>query len=302
MPLTASIKRTIKTRFPAPAAIAMKRLAIRPSYWLQMRACRQAWLEHGSAYEQNILFVAGLPKSGTTWLERMIASYPGFENQVRIPEAEVHELRTGGSHDFDLPDGVFDRFDRRLAVMKLHSHGSPQNVKVLREAGVRCVVLYRDLRDIAVSNYFYVRRTKWHPEYKHYKDVDLNEGLRVFAERSLGAYVDWIRSWRQNRDPETTLELRYEQILEAPVDTMRQVATLFGLDTSEERIREIVDRNSFQRMTGGRKPGEGDSKSFARKGKAGDWKNQFDATTKAVYKASIGGFLIETGYENDDTW
>jgi len=301
MPISATIKQTVKTRFPAPVARAVKRYGARPTYWLQMRACREAWKRHGHLYDQNVLFVAGLPKSGTTWLERMIASYPGFETQVRIPEAELHELRAGGSHDYELPERVFDRFDRRLAVMKLHSHGSAHNVRVLTDAGVRAVVLYRDLRDIAVSNYFYVRRTRWHPEHRLYRGVDLNKGLRLFAERSLGAYVDWIRSWRNNRDPETTLELRYEQLLRDPMGSMTRVAELFGLDSGENRIAEIVDRHSFQRVTG-RHPGQVDAGSFARKGKAGDWKDQFDERTKAVYKAEIGGFLIETGYENDDAW
>ncbi len=302
MTIAATIKKTVKSRFPAPAARMVKRLGIWPSYWVQMRKCRESWRLHGDQYDQNILFVAGLPKSGTTWLERMIASYPGFEIQARVPEAEFHELRTGGSHDFELPEGVFDRFDRRLAVMKLHSHGSEHNNRVLAASGVRCVYLYRDLRDIAVSNYFYVRRARWHPEYRLYKNADLNEGLRIFADRRLGEYVDWIRSWKSNADPETTLEVRYEQILEEPIEIMTKVAALFGLDTDADRIAEIVERNSFKRMTGGRTPGQENSKSFVRKGKAGDWKNQFDDETKAIFKASIGDFLIETGYENDDTW
>lgn len=302
MAVAGDIRKLVKSRFPAPAARAIKWAGLWPSYWAQMHACRRAFERFGDRYDQNVLFVAGLPKSGTTWLERMIAEIPGFGTQVRIPEAGLHELRTGGSHDFELPERVFDRFDRRLAVMKLHCHGSAHNVETLRKAGVRCVIIYRDLRDVAVSNYYYVRRARWHPEHALYRDEDVATGLRRFADRTLGRYIDWIRSWRANRDPATSLEIRYEQVLAEPVASMRKIVELFDLGVADETIASLVEAHSFERSSGGRQAGEADASSFLRKGVAGDWKNQFDDETKEMYKERLGGFLVEIGYERDESW
>ena len=35
--------------------------------------------------------------------------------------------------------------------------------------------------------------------------------LAVFAERTLLVCTDWVRSWRDNRNPERSIVLRYEE-------------------------------------------------------------------------------------------
>jgi len=248
-----------------------------------------------------VLFIAGLPKSGTTWLKKMISSYPGF-TEVLIPDVATYELATGGSHDYDLPVDMFLRFEGMLLVTKMHVHGSPHNVEVLREAGVRYVVLYRDLRDVAVSHFFYVRQTPWHPEYPLYSRLSVQKGLAVFADRTLLAYTEWVRSWHRNRDREMSLVLRYEQMLSDPFVALTQVAEHFELDSSPETIDRIVEMHRFQRLSGGRGQGEESTTSFFRKGTAGDWKNHFTPELKETYKKNIGDFLVEFGYEQDHVW
>jgi lipopolysaccharide transport system ATP-binding protein len=231
----------------------------------------------------------------------MLVDYPGF-GEVLIPDVAAHELRTGGSHDYELPDDMVLRFENMLVVTKMHVHGSPHNVQVLQDGGVRHVVIYRDLRDVAVSHYFYVRQTPWHPEYPIYSNLTLERGLTIFAERTLVAFADWVRSWHENRDAAMSLELTYERMLENPVGVMTRVAEHFDLDSSPEVVEPIVAANSFQSLSGGRRPGQDNGKSFFRKGVAGDWKNHFTPELKKLYKRSIGDFLMEFGYERDKAW
>jgi hypothetical protein len=167
-----------------------------------------------------------------------------------------------------------------LVVTKMHVHGSSHNAKLLHDAGVKYVVLYRDLRDVAVSHYFYVRQTPWHPEYSIYKDLSVQEGLATFADRLLLPFADWIRSWHQNRDPELSLELRYEELLADTVSVMTRVAEHFELDSSPETVKPIVEAHSFENLSGGRSQGEGSENSFFRKGKSGDWMCQFTPELK----------------------
>src|SRR4249920_3395430 len=122
-------------RLPAPVARVTKRMAVYPRYLSQARACRRGFRDFGDRYPQKVLFIAGLPKSGTTWLERMVASYPGF-HEVTIPTAYRHELATGGTHDYELPEDMFSWFKDMLVVTKMHVHGSPHNVGLIRAAGV----------------------------------------------------------------------------------------------------------------------------------------------------------------------
>lgn len=295
------VDRLIRSYLPPLLARSAKRIVVYPRYFVQARACRDGFRQFGHLYPQKVLFIAGLPKSGTTWLKKMLISYPGF-HELLIPDVAAYELATGGSHDYDLPPDMFSRFKDMLVVTKMHVYGSPHNVRLLREAGVKYVVLYRDLRDVAVSHYFYVRQTPWHPEYPVYKDLSVQEGLATFADQLLMPFADWIWLWHQNRDPNMSLKVRYEGMLADTVGVMTQVAEHFELDSSAETINEIVEAHSFKSLSGGRSRGEESNSSFFRKGKSGDWKNYFSPELKATYKGMIGDFLIELHYEQDYSW
>jgi hypothetical protein len=301
MRVTKILENYAKSYLPSWLARAVKRIGVHSRYLVQAWACREGFRRLGHLYSQDVLFIAGLPKSGTTWLKKMVASYPGF-HELLIPDVAVYELATGGSHDYELPSDMFSRFNGMLVVTKMHVHGSLHNVQVLGAAGVRHVVLYRDLRDVAVSHFFYVRQTPWHPEYPIYSGLSVQEGLAAFAERTLLAYVDWVRLWQRNRDPEMSLVLQYEQMLSDPMAVMTRVAQHFELDSSPETIATIVDTHSFQKLSEGRKHGQESTQNFFRKGVAGDWRNHFTPTLEEAYKHLIGDFLIEFGYEQDYSW
>ncbi|QKK06879.1 MAG: sulfotransferase domain-containing protein [Planctomycetota bacterium] len=301
MSLTKTLENVTRRCLPPAGARLAKRLAVGARYRSQAQACREGFAAYGDRYPQKSLFVAGLPKSGTTWVEKMLSSFPGF-HELLIPEVAAHEMATGGSHDFELPEGMFDRFKDMLVLSKMHVHGSMHNAEVLRRAGVRYVILFRDLRDVAVSNYFYVCNTPWHPEYRHYHGRTVEEGLVTFAERTLPAYVQWVRSWQANRDPERSLVFRYEELLADDLGCLRKMAALFELPGSDDELRTIAERNSFKAMSGGRERGEESGSSFQRKGQAGDWKNHFTPAITEVYRGVLGEFLVEFGYERSEDW
>ena len=118
----------------------------------------------------------------------------------------------------------------------------------------------------------------------------------------LAVFADWVRGWRDNRDPERSIVLRYEEMLDDVRACLVRTAELFGLDASSARIDEIAAAHDFRSMSGGRGAGQADDGSFVRKGVAGDWANHFTPELKEIYKDAIGEFLIEFGYERDLSW
>ena len=284
-----------RRHLPPAAGRLAKRAAVHLRYWQQLRAARNGYRQHGGDYPHPILFIAGLPKSGTTWLKKMVASYPGY-GEVMIPQAAAYELTHRGSHDYNLPDDVFVRLDGALAVMKMHVHGSPHNVALLARHRIPYVVLYRDLRDVAISYYFYVRRTPWHPDYHRFQNVDLRDGLLRFADFPLPEYVAWIESWRAHEGPERALTLRYEDLLAGTPGRLAAVAEHFGLDHSASTVERIAAAHSFAALSGGRDPGQEKQDSFVRKGVAGEWRARFPADVVDHYQSIIGDFMAELGY------
>lgn len=297
----ARLKAIARAWLPPWISRPLREWAVRLRHRRRRAACRRAYERHGNRYPHPILFVAGLPKSGTTWVESMLASYPGFR-EIMIPEAVAHERRHGGSHDFELPPDLFADLDGMLAVLKLHVGGSPHNAEVLAEAGLPYLVMYRDLRDVAVSHVFYVRRTPWHPEHPAYRGRSVQEGLRRFGRTLLPEFVRWIRSWRANRDPDRSLVVRYEDLLADAEGTFREVARLYGLPDDAETVRAVVEAHRFEKLSGGRSRGEEREGSFFRKGTSGDWKNHFTEELKSLYKERAGEALVEFGYEPDRSW
>jgi hypothetical protein len=276
---------------PSPLLRQMKKFWRWPRFWSEMSQAKQGYRSHGSKYAKPVLFVAGLPKSGTTWLESMLKSYHGF-HAMGHPANTSWELTHNGSHNFEIPAGFFESFEGGLCVIKLHCHGSQNNLQRLAEAGVPYVVLYRDLRDAAVSHVFYVKRTPWHPEYPMYKDLDIHQGLAHFGRTLLPEWRDWIRSWRAGADAANSMVVSYERMKAAPMERMEQVADLFALP--KEPLPEIVDACSFQNMKKGG--------SFFRKGKSGDWMNHFTPELRQQFGDVIADDLIDWGYESDDQW
>nr|WP_263819262.1 sulfotransferase domain-containing protein [Salinibacter sp.] len=245
--------------------------------------------------------MAGLPKSGTSWMESMLASYPGF-HKTMIPEAVSYELENGGTHDYELPADLPTRFEDSLTVLKLHVPGSVHNTRVLEKGEISYLIMYRDLRDVAVSHVFYVQRTPWHPEHPEYTDLSVREGLHHFGNTLLPEFVEWIRSWDTNRDPEQSLIVRYEDLLADTVATFREVARLFELPDDADTIESIVEAHRFENLSGGRDRGDDAGDSFFRKGVSGDWKNHFTPELKSLYKKTAGEALIDFGYEADLDW
>ncbi|MGH6933448.1 MAG: sulfotransferase domain-containing protein, partial [Dongiaceae bacterium] len=61
-----------------------------------------------------------------------------------------------------------------------------------------------------------------------------------------------------------------------------------------ERCREAA---SFERLSGGRKPGEEKPQAFMRKGAVGDWRNHFDDRARDIFERSAGPLLRRMGYD-----
>lgn len=96
-------------------------------------------------------------------------------------------------------------------------------------------------------------------------------------------------------------EVRYEHLLERPVEEVGRLLGFLGANDSEEAAKRCVEIASFERGSS-RKRGQEDSASRSRKGVIGDWANVFTEEDKRAYKEIAGDSLIKLGYERDHDW
>lgn len=170
----------------------------------------------------------------------------------------------------------------------------------------RRFVIIRDLRDTLVSSYYSARFS--HPTDNHPYVVALREqlaplsheeGLLYLTRQANRASVEIQRSWLRSG-----VELiKYEDLLDRDIEVLERVLIdECELPVSRERLRSVVEGARFQRLSGGRMPGDEDPSSHWRKGIAGDWRNHFTDAVKDKFKELWGDDLIAAGYEQDHDW
>lgn len=238
------------------------------------------------------LFITALPKSGSTWLARMVAAIPGYREWAPpyITETD-HTLRAESLRE--LPIGY--------TVTKLHCRPTPEHLALLNGAQRPYVILFRDLRDAAVSGYFFLRRVYQHESAAPYRDLDVEAGIARWIDEKLADRVEWIDGWLKGHDTKWGLVVRYEELLRDTRAAFDSICDHYEVDLTTSQMSRIVEHHSFQRATG-RAPGNADASSFNRKGVAGDWVNHFTPALKDRFKAIAGDALVRFGYESGNDW
>ncbi|GAB4550036.1 MAG: sulfotransferase domain-containing protein [Phycisphaerales bacterium] len=263
-----------------------------------IRLVQRAIAQRTHHYPHRNLLIIGQPKSGSTWLLRMVLEVPGYQKWA--PQT----VKLGLPHDLMLDDFVPPPVG--YTVTKPHTMATPENVSVVRATERPFVVLIRDPRDLAVSWAYYVGlpgRTRW--GWPEAVDLSVEERISFYIERVLPKQSRWGLDWKraiEEQLPEGQgLMIRYEEMLADVGDVMRRVFDHFGVGLDDDRVRAICEKHAFKQATG-RAPGEGDPKSFNRKGIAGDWKNHFSPEQVDAFKRMAGQRLIELGYESGTDW
>jgi len=142
-----------------------------------------------------------------------------------------------------------------LVLTKMHIRGNKHNVKVIENAQVPYVVLYRDIRDVCISQYHYVKLTPWHNFHKRAVRMTLSDYIDFFQEGALANFCQWVDEWDENRDKNRSIMVRYEDLLEEPHGSLRRILDLYELPATDEQVNEMVEKNSFSRLSGGRDRG-----------------------------------------------
>lgn len=238
-------------------------------------------------------YVSEYPRSGGTWLAKMIASY------------------------LDLPVPQFAMAPIAFPAV-IHNHW------VVDRRLRRVVYLYRDGRDVMVSAYFFRMAmlsdrgrsrfaAQMHRRYSaalgaDFDPQDIRRNLGRFIELEMeaprGSRINWPDHVKASYEPgrEGVAYISYERLLSEPVESLIAVLSNLGVDdVNRERVQSAVDRYSFQRMTG-RESGSEERWRPVRKGVAGDWRNHFTREAAEIFVAYAGQTLIELDYESSTSW
>jgi hypothetical protein len=265
--------------------------------------------ESDGAIAENIIWIFGTGRSGSTWLMRMMAHMPQasawnepmvgrlfgeFYYNAQVGQRNVRKFILGdparegwiplirefvlGSIRYRWP-----RFGRRnyLIVKEPNaSVGAPLIMASLAES--RMILLIRDPRDVVASTLDAMRKGSWLYERKDRKrqgeDSLSDTNPYAAVERRAQIYLRDVSHARRAFDAHNghKVLVRYEDLRAYPLDTLRRIYSELEIPQKESDLVEAVERNRWESIPEEEK---GLGKKF-RKATPGSWHE--DLTPKQV--------------------
>jgi hypothetical protein len=216
-----------------------------------------SWVRRLERRRQADVFLLSFPKAGRTWLKVMLAKLLA----EHFGRAELERQMFDGSR------APVAGVPRILAKHDGAPHKkTPAEILSNRSeySDCRVMLLVRDPRDIAVSNYFQVTRREG-----SYRG-DLSSFLHA-PRGSVDSMIRYYNVWARERDvPRDFMLLRYEDIHADPARELRRVAGFIGLQgVSDDAIGRAVEHARFAAMKAREARREADGSPLAA-GQAGD--------------------------------
>jgi hypothetical protein len=151
----------------------------------------------------------------------------------------------------------------------------------------------RDPRDALVSIYHNNLRVNYDTSVQRWPK--LSDMIGELAP-TLVIGIKNARSIRQER-PNIFHEIRYEDLSHNGPSTAVRLFDFLGIDSSPQIINSCLSQTSFEKLSGGRKPGTEDTSSFMRKGTVGGWRESMDEKCmEALDSSGINALVSELGY------
>lgn len=273
------------------------------SGWLSgLLGARGARVTHESCAEN--VYHCCVHKTASQWIARLLEAPETFRY------SGLHAYR----YQKDLPGGVdtrkvsertFDQpFPPKTFVSPLYI-GWDNFAKIPKPSSWRAFFVARDPRDIVVSRYFSWKYS--HPvmgsvaeERETLQHVGATEGLchQIRQVQDQGLF-EALRSWKvaATNHPEVAL-FRFEDLTGAnQFASFQRLWKHCDIAMPDEELKDLLERNSFAALAGGREQGQEDVKSHLRKGVAGDWKNYFTPEVDQLFRETTGDLLQALGYE-----
>lgn len=258
------------------------------------------------------VYICSFPKSGTNLASLFVRHIVKIPDDFEFQWLSATDAWTGDSIDpKDFAHNISLLQNGYFAVG--HTGYNDEYAKVLQHYAVCVLFIYRDLRDVAVSQTYHIEDDDderfAHPDKTVYADMTHQERLRAVIEGvpgypGIGERWSIFKKWL---DQEWVLSIRYEEMLAYPELVIDDILTYVlargmvshdyipmvaksNLEYVKEKTVELVERSTRKHSP------------TLRKGKAGGWREEFDDSTKRLFKRHAGDLLIEQGYELDNEW
>ncbi len=245
-------------------------------------------IRHRGLRDEDV-FLASYPKSGNTWLRHLLTGViRGVPTPWRGGIDTVSHL-TGRHHSLPAIASGGGR------LIKTH--------EPYRSEYKRAVLLVRDGRDVAVSEYFYQQAYSRHSFlYQNSFDIFLDRFLDGHVN-SYGAWHSHVDSWLDSHRLDNFLVVRFDELKNSTFGTLRAIVDFIGVEASDEILRGAIDDCSVDSMKNKERlywESRGQSnRGFVRAAKSGGWRQHFSLEQEEKFWSVAGNAIERLGLDRD---
>ena len=272
----------------------------------------------------RLIWLASYPKSGNTWVRAFLANLLGDSGRP----ADINRL--GGSlSQGESALGWYRILDARpverwtgadIARLRPRVHaliaGTAEGTSFCKTHNALTEVRGQPTVNMAVSaGAVYIVRNPLDVtlSFADFQNVSIDRAIEMMATRDfetpmgernvpdrLGSWSQHVASWTGGGHRRLHL-LRYEDMLEAPLDSFRELAGFLDLKAPRARLTRAIRNASFdvlrrQEARSGFHERAPHQQRFFRKGRAGQWKSELDADQVERVCAHHGRQMARFGY------
>ncbi len=187
------------------------------------------------------ILIACFPKSGSTYLCKVLADLTGMQ-RTNFAHARIH----GWYVEQDLYEPTLKAHRREPAIVHQHVKGTPPNLHLMKEYGIRPIILVRNLADTLLSLHDHLDRegpalpTGFVP--RHYFEMDVESRLMYLIRMHLPWYFNFLVAWQDAMVDIPQRWLSYEQLFTDRVATVLDVCEYYGIEATREEVNASLVR------------------------------------------------------------
>ena len=252
------------------------------------------------------VWCAGLPKSGTTLIEKIIDILP----YVKLNNSFLRVYHQGElDHGHGISDYMFQNIKNdKYTFLKTHTHYEKKYEDIAHRHNLKIIISMRDLRDMLISRYFHILSDKDHWLHKSIKDLDFTDGfinsIKAKSDKdspnALNYYYYWILNWSKVAKTTKLLTLWYEDYKKDPNDYINKILKylVFKEFSSQEIEKKLIKGRKKNTSLSNSLKKYGRSRDTFRKGEVGEWKKYFNQKITDYFNSNIPEPIENITYEN----
>lgn len=257
------------------------------------------------------IIVTGYPKSGNTWVTRLVADLVG------CPIAGF----LNSAHDEIACEGL----DRKSQFQCFKSHHQLDELLDIKSNTKKIIYVVRDPRDICLSGSRYFCIERWpllgrllgrmsgvNRIYLWLNKFVLSTPgyrFRRMAQAIIHGSLEvhyWVRvSWAAHYKPYLERHhffVKYEDLVADPEWECKRIIEFLGIDSSDIQIKAAIERQSFENKKHEfLANGQVSNARFLRNGRAQQWIKKLSIDQKKMFSNALADELNELGYPLDDS-